>query len=447
MKRKIKPEWRVLWGVIAAALLCQLSIVAAPPSWETPPGWTETRGGAGGRVIRVTTLDARGPGSLGEALAAEGPRIIEFAVAGKIDLGGRGLRLSEAYVTVAGETAPSPGITLVNGGMSVRTHDVIVRHLRIRPGAGGRAKRSGWDSDGLTVGGHDIIVDHCSLEWATDENLSASGPRFRGDTPEEWRNNTARRITFSHCLVGEGLDDSTHSKGPHSKGTLLHDNVNEIALIGNLYTSNVDRNPLFKGGVRAAVVNNLIYNPGERAMQFGHVPGQWEGRPNVAAELTIVGNVVRKGPSSADEMALLEVWPQDGTAELFMADNLFFDAKGAPLTTLFGIRDRARVRPGYEHAKTSGSGYELHLLALDRPPAGIKQLDEPPLWPPRLRARPASATQDWVLANVGARPWDRDAEDRRLVDEVRQGGGRVRDDEPVTVHEVNLGFLYPHFSE
>ena len=256
---------------------------ATPPNagapWQTPPGWTNTKGGDGGKVIRVTTLSAHGPGSLGDAIAADGARRIEFTVAGLIDLGGKMLVVNRPFITIAGETAPEPGITLMNGGMNVGTHDVIVRHIRIRPGAGNRPKKSGWECDGLsTIGGaHDVIVDHCSMTWATDENLSASGPRFDGANPDAWRESTSHRITFSHCIIGEGLHDSAHGKGPHSMGSLIHDNATDIAIIGNLYISNNARNPLFKGGVHGAVVNNVMQNAGNRFVTYGLVPDEWKG--------------------------------------------------------------------------------------------------------------------------------------------------------------------------
>jgi hypothetical protein len=413
-----------LFAVLAAAA----PDASVAPAWETPPGWTETRGGASGQTLRVTTLAASGPGSLAAAIATAGPRVIEFTVAGIIDLGEKSLKVTQPFVTLAGETAPSPGITLTNGGMSITTHDVIVRHLRIRPGAGARPRKSGWEADGLTTGGgaHDVIVDHCSLSWATDENLSASGPPFQGQTPDDWRRNTSHRVTFSQCIVGEGLEDSTHSKGPHSKGTLIHDNTTDIALIGNLYISNADRNPLFKSGARAAVVNNVIHNPGGRVMQFGYVPGQYQGREVQRTALAIAGNVVRKGPSSAAEMVFFEVWPNYGPCDFYLADNLFFDAAGLPLPVSLGTRDRTRFRDGFTATMPGGSGYE-YRIAPCAPTSEMRQVDSPPLWPSRLKPRPAAATQAWVLANAGARPWDRDATDRRLVAEARAGGGKIID--------------------
>ncbi|MCX6954689.1 MAG: pectate lyase [Verrucomicrobia bacterium] len=422
------PARLLLRSLALASLLLPALARSAPPPWETPPGWTETRGGAGGRVIRVTTLAADGPDSLAAALATPGPRVIEFAVGGVIDLAEHSLKLTEPSVTVAGETAPSPGITLTNGDLSIVTHDVIVRHLRIRAGAGTRAKKSGWEVDGLTTGGgaYDVIVDHCSLAWSTDENLSASGPPFKGATPEEWRQNTSHRITFSHCIVGEGLYDSTHAKGVHSMGSLVHDNATDIAIIGNLYISNNDRNPLFKGGVRAAMVNNVIHNPGERVAQFGFVPSQWKGHDLQRAALVLAGNVARKGPSSAAQMVFFEVWPSYGPCDFYLHDNLFFDAVGEAIPAAPGFRDRTQLRADYTKPLPAGSGYEFRLVAY-APTPEMRRVDTPPLWPPRLKARPAAETQVWVLAEAGARPWDRDPTDRRLVDEVRTGRGKIID--------------------
>lgn len=391
-------------------------MLGAPPAWQPPPGWANARGGDGGKVIRVTTLAARGPGSLAEALETTGPRRIEFAVGGTIDLGGRSLRLALPHVTLAGETAPEPGITLVNGGLGVLTHDVIVRHLRIRPGAGARPKKSGWEVDGLATGGgaRDVIVDHCSLTWATDENLSASGPRFEGPAPDDWRRNTSHRVTFSHCLIGEGLHDSTHAKGPHSKGSLIHDNATDIAIVGNLYISNEDRNPFFKGGARGVVVNNFIHNPGKRVMQFALNPGEWTGYEWQRGVMVIAGNVARHGPSTAAEIAFLE-WM--GPLDVFMRDNRFFsaDGKSLPPVPLFRNREKGLVAENVR--------------------GELRQLDAPPFWPPGLEARPAETTVAWVLENVGARPWARDAIDRRLIDEARTGGGRI------IHHESEVGGL------
>ena len=206
--------------------------------------------------------------------------------------------------------------------------------------------------------------------------------------------------------------------------SLVHDNARDIAIIGNLYISNRDRHPLLKGGVRVVVVNNVIHNHGERVIQFGYVPSQWRGHELQRAAIAMVGNVVRKGPSSAAEMVFFEVWPAYGPCDFYLHDNLFFDASGQPLPVTPGFRDRTQYRPGYDRPLPGGSGYEYRLAAY-APPREMRQLDDPPVWPPRLQALPASETLDFVLKNVGARPWDRDAVDQRLVAEARTGGGRI----------------------
>lgn len=173
---------RRLCGGIAGIVLATVSLwPAASGAVEKWPGFgSDTPGGRGGQILRVTNLDAEGPGSLRAAIEAEGPRIIVFDVGGVLDLERKSLSITEPYVTVAGQTAPSPGITMIQGGISIHAHDVIIQHLRVRPGEASQAKRSGWEPDGISTSGgeaHDVLIDHCSVTWAIDENVSVSGPR------------------------------------------------------------------------------------------------------------------------------------------------------------------------------------------------------------------------------------------------------------------------------
>jgi lysophospholipase L1-like esterase len=383
---------------------------ALHPAQFVSAGWAVgTMGGRFGRIERVTTLAASGPGSLGAALKAPGARTIVFEVGGVIDLGGQTLRLAQPFVTVAGQTAPSPGITLVRGGLDIATHDVIVQHIAIRPGAYGRARRSGPDHDGLgTLGGaHHVIVDHCSFTWATDENLSSSGPRFSGDGPEAWRRATSHSITFSHNLIAEGLSDSVHPKGEHSKGTLVHDNASGVLLLGNVWVSNRERNPLFKGGTRGAVVNSLIVNPGRRAVHYNLWAGEWAGQPHQVGQLAVVGNVLRHGPDTDPQTPLFGLGG-DAPLELHLHDNLAWRVDGSA----------ASLQGRYRAADTAVTV----APAVDRP-----------LLPPRLPVLPAAELEAVLPALVGARPWDRDPIDQRILQGVgRPAAGplpRIIDDE------------------
>jgi len=369
-------------------------------------GWAATTvGGRGGRLIRVTSLEADGPGSFAEAVRAKGPRIVVFEVGGIVDLDGRSIHIREPYLTVAGQTAPSPGITFVRGGLGIATHDVVLRHVRVRVGEAGRAKKSGWEVDGIGVygaGAHNVIVDHCSCAWATDENLSVSGPRFEGEDVDQWRSNTAHNVTLSNCIIAEGLYNSTHAKGRHSKGSLIHDNCTNVAIVGNLYAHNADRNPLFKGGARGVVVNNYIYDPGSLAIHYALVPSEWAGHAYRAGQMVAVGNVLEAGPTSRDGMPLLYC-RRGGPCEVFMEDNLVIGADED----------------------------ESPLLKVDRRAAAglCRVLETKPAWPAALAALPAKGVRRYVLPNAGARPWDRDEVDRRIVRQARTGTGKVIDSE------------------
>ncbi|MBN8739512.1 MAG: pectate lyase [Lysobacterales bacterium 69-70] len=380
------------------------STTTAVPAFPGAQGWAaHTPGGRGGKLLRVTTLKASGPGSLLEALNTPGPRIVVFEVGGVIDLDRREVTISEPFLTVAGQTAPSPGITLIRGGIDVATHDVVLRHIRIRPGEAGVHKGGRWDVDALSTmtGAHDVIVDHCSLSWATDENLSASGARFIGDSPDAWRESVSHRITFSNNLIAEGLAHSTHAKGEHSKGSLIHDNVSDILIVGNLYAHNYERSALFKGGARGLMINNLIYDPGPRAVHYNLIREEWGDHARQTGRLGLIGNVLRAGPSTPEDVALFMLGGS-GDVDLYLHDNVAVDRLGRPL-------------PPLGRYTTTSATWNL-LKSAPPLPYGVTPL-------------PADAVQDAVLEDVGARPWDRDATDARIVADTAEGRGRIIDSE------------------
>jgi hypothetical protein len=337
------------------------------------------------QVIRVTSLHSAGPGTLREALAAKGPRLIVFEVGGVIDLGREGLTIDEPHVILAGQTAPPPGVTLICGGITIRTHDVRITHLRVRPGDAGQPKKSGWSPDGISTYGadaHDIVIDHCSLTWAEDENLSASGPRHDG------RAGTSHDVTFSNCIIAEGLNDSSNEKGPHSKGSLIHDHCTNVAIVGNLYAHNADRNPYFKADTTGVIVNNVIYNPGYAAVLLNFVEKEYRGaneQPRNAA-VAVVGNVYIPGHDTRPGLAMLS-----GRGDAFVEDNLVL---------------------GHAFPSVDES---------------IHRLDAKPWWPADLKPLPARDALEHVLTHAGAWPKARDEIDRRIEQSVRDRTGRIID--------------------
>lgn len=389
--------------LLLLALMALAPVQALAQAFPGAVGWAaETPGGRGGAIVRVTNLNAAGPGSFRAALEQPGPRIVVFEVAGVIDLGLTTLAITEPFLTIAGQTAPSPGITIIRGGIDIRAHDVIVRHIRIRSGVSGQAPRSGWEADGLsTVAARNVIIDHCTITWAVDENLSASGPRFTGDTVEEWRRGTSHDITFSYNVLAEGLASASHPKGEHSKGSLIHDNATGILIYRNLYAHNYERSPLLKGGVHAAVVNNFIFNPGAQAIHYNLMDLEWTGRPHQLGELSAVGNVLRAGLSTRPDVAFLTIGGV-GDLRYYGRDNIAVDRMGRPLP-MFG-------------RYTTG-------------PARIVETRRPIVWPAGLDVLPANRVETHVLRHAGARPWDRDAHDIRVLFDVVEGRGEIIDDE------------------
>ena len=347
-----------------------------------------TQGGLNGQVIRVTTLDAMGHGSLHEAIESKGPRIIVFEVGGIIDLKKSNLVISEPFLTIAGQTAPSPGITIIRGGIGIRTHDIIIKHIRVRPGDAEQPRKSGWEPDGLATSGGDaynIIIDHCSFTWAVDENLSASGTRTEGP------DSTSQKITFSNNIIAEGLDNSSHSKGPHSKGTLIHDFCRDIAIVGNLYAHNAQRNPYFKAFTTGAIANNLIYNPGGRAIQLGYVDSEWKNarfKPE-NCKLSIAGNVLHKGVDSREDLAMVA-----NRGDAYLSDNVAYDQAGK---------------------------------FIDHTQGKINTLSSMPVWPGEFQALPSKEVEKYVLSHAGARPNDRDDIDRRIIQDFQNRKGRIID--------------------
>ncbi len=362
----------------------------------------ETPGGRGGQILRVTTLAPDGPGSLKAAIETPGPRIIVFEVGGVIDMGRSTIEIKHPFLTIAGQTAPGPGITLIRTGIDVKTHDVVIRHLRVYTGVDGQPKRSGWEADTFsTVAAHDVIVDHCTLMWGIDENMSASGPRFTGKSVEEWRKGTSRNITFSNNLAAEGLADASHPKGEHSKGSLIHDNATGIVFYRNVWAHNVERNPLIKGGGQALMINNLIYNPQHRAVHYNLMNLEWVGHEYVTGQITAVGNVMRGGNDTDAGLPFLMLGG-DGDLEYYGKDNLAVDRHGEPLPE-FG-------RYGETQAKLIRANAPL------APVGGYTIL-------------PVRDVETSVLATAGARPWARDAEEIRVLFFVAEGRGAVIDDE------------------
>ncbi|MEM7282150.1 MAG: right-handed parallel beta-helix repeat-containing protein [Pseudomonadota bacterium] len=377
--------------LFACLLFCQ---TAAFASVDVVPGLvgfgTKTPAGRGGQIIRVINLLDSGPGSLRHAVETEGPRTVIFEVGGSIQLQSD-LKVRYPFITIAGQTAPSPGVTLRGAGIKISTHDVLLQHLRVRvgdlpngpsfdsrDGIGLRGERSGFE------GAANVVIDHCSISWATDEGIDTWFPGVRD-------------VTISASIISENLSDSRHSKGEHSAGMLIGDGSRNIAVSGNLFAHNMRRNPLVKGDVTAVIVRNLIYNPGKSAIELTDPENSGD------SFVTISGNVMIPGRNTEHNMQLVRLSPTV--------------AEGS---RIFSAGNR------YSHSQPDGLGVD-HVGAKHH-------TDIPPIWIEGYPL-PSHTKPDSILRNVGARPRDRDAVDKRVVLEVLTHRGRVINSQQV----VELG--------
>ncbi len=363
-----------------------------------------TRGGTGGRIIRVTSLAKDGPGTLKAAIEAKGPRIVVFEVGGIIDLGRDILTITEPHLTIAGQTAPAPGITIIRGGIDLKSHDVKLQHLRVLTGVDGQAKLSGWEADAFsTVAAYNVVVENCTFLWAIDENMSASGPRFTGNSVAEWRKGTSHDIVFRRNLAAEGLADASHPKGEHSKGSLIHDNATGIVFDRNIWAHNVERSPLVKGGAQVLMVNNLIYNPRDRAVHYNLMDLEWAGHRPVNGQITAVGNVYRGGNDTDPDLPFLTIGGI-GDLDFYGRDNRAVDRFGKPLP----MTGRYGETPA-------------RIIEAKAPLASLVGYD----------IMPSGEVETTLLATAGARPWDRGPEETRVLFFIAEGRGDIIDDEKV----------------
>ena len=386
-------------ALAAALLLAACGTPPAPPPARALPAFPGAEGegaislgGRGGRTIYVRTLADHGPGSLRDAIEADGPRTVVFAMSGTIALA-KPLHVKNGRLTIAGQTAPGDGITLRNHPLLIDADDVVVRFIRSRLG-----DEAGADDDAISVGsGQRIILDHVSASWSTDESLSVSVARADLGRP------AYQHVTVQWSVIAESLNCTAPKKGAcHGFGSLLRGaHGTRLSMHHNLWAHHQDRMPRPGNYLKPEadplggfydLRANVFYNWGtERA-------GYNLDRGGERASYNFVGNVYLRGPSSKGAFAFEESNP--GARAWFAGNSMDGQVPADPWTLV-----RA-------HAK--------HLP--DGLPDGYKLAAPLPFAPVTFDAPDRTLAR--VLANAGA-SLARDAVDQRFIDDVHQRRGKL----------------------
>ena len=370
--------------IVVASLIGLTSVApaAGPGALPAFPGaegfGAATPGGRGGRVIKVTNLKRSGPGSLNAACQVQGARIIVFDVAGVI----RGnVTITHGQVTIAGETAPAPGIT-IEGVLATRYRskapikDVVIRFLRARPP---RSKRKWAGGDCLQITSvENLIVDHVSVSWGSDENMDFCG---------------SKNFTVQWCTIEES-DTAGHTKGVHNFGMIMGYAGRDATVHHNLFAHHKRRAPLC-GLEVLDHRNNVIYNM--RTGLYWHPARMNQRRPGKGFRANVVANYFKQGPNAPRRGRDLEF------AAIHVKDVEELHAAGNVFTWIDGLVDP------WKHPLRQGV-FRAYPIRIDKP------------WPaPAVKTHPAREAYELVLGHSGCLP--RDAVSKRTIREVRAGAG------------------------
>ena len=444
------------------------------------------------RVIKVTNLNDAGPGSFRDALENRpGPKVIVFEVSGNIrlksglDIGGQRKKdpnIYGSYITIAGQTAPSPGITLMHYGMEINVdcHDILMQHIRIRPGdtsVGGLLKE-GWAQVEGKVYSH-LLTNKPNVGWGDGVGVTWNGKPLKqsaalGENTWEWADSTLLVNVGQDPANGEliwlpsktGISDPLELEGSSGNGQVSpHDIVIDHCSFSWGGDMNVKTNAnglTFTNCISSEALHHPRHPKGPHSKGFlveaNHGPDSAHNTffaRNLLAhnvdrnprhannEMVIVNNLVydvRFGPQVEDGRS------KTGRLLSTVVGNVIIETKTTRycLGIFFGMKPESRIciapdnfyggrvqtDPWGSEGKTSiviqrrfGDKYSETEVPLDN------RVDEPPVWAEGYQVLPVVDVREHVLANAGARPADRDPVDRRVVDQVRndtkQAGGII----------------------
>ncbi len=354
-------------------------------------------GGRGGTPIMVTNLNDSGAGSLRACIDAFGPRTCIFRTGGTIVLSSE-LTINNPFITIAGQTAPGGGITLKNASLRVQASEVIIRHIRVRSGDVPTANQQPWGImvlwDNPPI--QNIIIDHSSVSWGTDDHIGVLG--------HELGAGTTKNVTYQWNIISEALligFDPWGSVGTPSKAVLV-DDTGGLSIHHNLIAHQFSRYPEQTAG-DLDFVNNIIYNhKHERTM----ITPYW-----APLRTNFVGNLYKAGPNTPAAAAEISL---SGGSNL-RGHSLFTSQSGVHVQgNISDIRPHNSLPENlilaqYDCNGECFSGTGIPLVARHNFPL--------------VTTTDAFSAYNQVLANAGARKPALDSVDARIIADVTNGTG------------------------
>lgn len=348
-------------------------------------------GGRGGKVITVTSLEDRGPGTLREACEETvGPRIVVFNVAGIIHIK-TPIIVYAPYLTIAGQTAPGDGVCVAGESFWVNTHDVVVRHMRFRRGET-KVERRDDTFGGNPVG--NIMIDHCTCMWGLDENISFYRHMFDPQDGSKELKLPTVNVTIQNTISAQALDTYNHAFG----STLGGENC---SFMRNLWANNAGRNPSIGWNGVFNFTNNVIYNWVHRSVDGG----------DYTALYNIINNYYKPGPLTPKDSPIgyRMVKPESGRSKLGYL--------------VFGrVYCNGNIMEGNERVTKNNwdGGVQVEDLPNAAQYTDSMKWNEPfPM--PNFPIMSAKNAYNYVLDNVGANIPKRDIVDERIIEQVRTG--------------------------
>nr|WP_243735151.1 pectinesterase [Paenibacillus turpanensis] len=364
-----------LLSVVMVLSLFQLPVSTVKAGYDALPAFPGAEGfgyaavgGRGGEVYHVTSYELKGPGTFHDALTTAGstPRTIVFDISGEITIPQIVLR-NKSKITIAGQTAPGGGVTIRGNNIRfINCSDIIIRYMTFRLG-----RQSFQDDTMYFEDCQNVIIDHSSFSWGTDEVLSIKSKNY--EDPK------SKNITVQWSIISEGLLT-------HSMGGLIE--MNTITMHHNLYAHNNDRNPKTKGQID--FVNNIVYN-------WGGYPYVAGGESGTKGYGNVVGNYFVAGLNSADPQ--YAVVRGNENYSLYLDNNRIDSNKN-------GVLD--------------GSDTGIGMMEAERPSLIVPERFE---YPP-VHTQEPEAAYEYVLDYAGASLY-RDAVDQRVTDSVRYQTGVI----------------------